>query len=136
MSNSFATPWTIDSQAPLSMDFLGKNTGLSPISFSRGSSQLRNWTHVSCIGRWILYHWAKLYLNYTSFSINFLLYSRILSRIPHYLCEFSSLPICNSFFFLSLMILCFWSELNTIQFFCWMSLSLSLSGVFLWVEWG
>ena len=31
------------------------------ISFSRGSSWLRDWTHVfciSCIGRWILYHWA------------------------------------------------------------------------------
>ena len=28
------------------------------ISFSRGSSQPRNWTHISCIGRQILYHWA------------------------------------------------------------------------------
>ena len=28
------------------------------ISFSRGSSQNRDWTHVFCIGRWILYHWA------------------------------------------------------------------------------
>ena len=28
------------------------------ISFSRGSSQTRDWTCVSCIGRWILYHWA------------------------------------------------------------------------------
>ena len=28
------------------------------ISFSRGSSQPRNWTCVSCIGRQILYHWA------------------------------------------------------------------------------
>ena len=28
------------------------------ISFSRGSSWLRNWTHVSCIGRRILHHWA------------------------------------------------------------------------------
>ena len=30
------------------------------ISFSRGSSQPRDWTvsHVSCIGRQILYHWA------------------------------------------------------------------------------
>ena len=23
-----------------------------------GSSQIRGWTHVPCIGRWILYHWA------------------------------------------------------------------------------
>ena len=28
------------------------------ISFSRGSSLPRDWTHVSCIGRQILYHWA------------------------------------------------------------------------------
>ena len=28
------------------------------ISFSRGSSLLRDWTHVSCSDRWILYHWA------------------------------------------------------------------------------
>ena len=28
------------------------------ISFSRGSSRLRDWTHVSCIGGWILYQWA------------------------------------------------------------------------------
>ena len=28
------------------------------ISFSRGSSRSRDWTCVSCIGRWILYHWA------------------------------------------------------------------------------
>ena len=25
---------------------------------ARGSSQPRDWTHVSCIGKWILYHWA------------------------------------------------------------------------------
>ena len=28
------------------------------IPFSRGSSWLRDWTHISCIGRQILYHWA------------------------------------------------------------------------------
>ena len=28
------------------------------ISFSRGSSWPRDRTHVSCVGRWILYHWA------------------------------------------------------------------------------
>ena len=27
------------------------------ISFSRGSTQGRDWTHVSSIGRWVLYHW-------------------------------------------------------------------------------
>ena len=28
------------------------------IPFSRESSQPRDWTHFSCIGRWILYHWV------------------------------------------------------------------------------
>ena len=28
------------------------------ISFSRGSSWPRDWSHVSCIGRRVLYHWA------------------------------------------------------------------------------
>ena len=28
------------------------------ISFSRRSFQPRDWTHISCIGRWILYQWA------------------------------------------------------------------------------
>ena len=28
------------------------------ISFSRGSSWIKDWTHISCIGRQILYHWA------------------------------------------------------------------------------
>ena len=28
------------------------------ISSSRGSSQPRDQTHISCINRWILYHWA------------------------------------------------------------------------------
>ena len=30
------------------------------ISFSRGSSQPRNWTSVFCIARWILYHWVTM----------------------------------------------------------------------------
>ena len=29
-----------------------------PIPFSRGSSRPRDWTHISCSGRRILYHWA------------------------------------------------------------------------------
>ena len=28
------------------------------ISFSRRSSQPRDWTHIFCIGKWILYNWA------------------------------------------------------------------------------
>ena len=39
-------------------DFPGKNTGVSHISFSGGSSQPRDRIHVSCIVSWILYHYA------------------------------------------------------------------------------
>ena len=39
-------------------DSPGRNTGVSCISFSRGSSLPRDWTHISyisCIGRWVLH---------------------------------------------------------------------------------
>jgi hypothetical protein len=34
----FASPWTVPHQAPLPMDFPGKNTGVVAISYFRGSS--------------------------------------------------------------------------------------------------
>ena len=44
----FATPWTAACQAPpIHGDSPGKNTGVGCISSSRGSSQPRDWTHVS-----------------------------------------------------------------------------------------
>ena len=45
----FATPWTVAHQAPLSMGFPGKDREWVAISFPRGSSWPRDWTHVSCI---------------------------------------------------------------------------------------
>ena len=48
----FLCPW----------NFQGKNSRVGCISYPRGSSQPRNQTLfscVSCIGRQILYHWAK-----------------------------------------------------------------------------
>ena len=44
----FVTLWTVAHQAPLSMGFTGKNTEVGCISFSRGSSWPRDWTHISC----------------------------------------------------------------------------------------
>ena len=38
-------------------DFSGKNTGVGCHSLTRGSSQPRDWTQVSCIGSHILYQW-------------------------------------------------------------------------------
>ena len=47
--------WTVDLPGSSGL-FLGKNTGVGCyISFSRTSFQPRGWTHVSCIGRQILY---------------------------------------------------------------------------------
>ena len=58
----FATPWTAAHQAPLSMGFFqARILEWVTISFSRGSSQPRDWTHVSCVsctGRRGLYYWA------------------------------------------------------------------------------
>ena len=55
-----ATLWAVACQAPLSKEFLRQEYwGELPFAFSKGSSQLRAWTHVSyisCIGRQILYH--------------------------------------------------------------------------------
>ena len=48
--------------------FQARVLGWVAIFFSRGSSWPRDQTHISCIGRWILYHWATgeaLYLTYT-----------------------------------------------------------------------
>ena len=39
-------------------NFPGKNTGVGFHFLLQGSEQPRDWTLVSCIGRWILYHWT------------------------------------------------------------------------------
>ena len=59
----FVTQWTVTCQAPLSWDFPGKSTRVDCHSLLQGSSQPRDWTgisHVSCIGRWVLYHQCHL----------------------------------------------------------------------------
>ena len=66
MSDSF-TPWTVAQQAPRSMRTSRARTlEWVAIPFCRGSSQMRDPTHMSCIGRWVLYHWvtreAPIYL--------------------------------------------------------------------------
>ena len=58
MSDSFVTLWTVARQAPLYEIIQVRILEWAAISFSRASSLPRDWIHVSCIGRWILYHWA------------------------------------------------------------------------------
>ena len=53
----FASPWTIAARF-LCGDFPGKCPDWVAISSSRGSSWPRDWTHISCIGRRILYYRA------------------------------------------------------------------------------
>ena len=57
VSSSFATPLTIACQAPLSTRVPRQKdwSGL-PFPSSGDLSQPRDRTHISCIGRWILYH--------------------------------------------------------------------------------
>ena len=59
MSDS-ATPWTIYSLLGFSAHgiFQARILEWAAISYSRGSSQPRDQTRVSCIGRQILYHCA------------------------------------------------------------------------------
>ena len=48
-----ATPWTATLQvSSVPGDFPGKNTGAACISYSRGSSQSRDWIWVSCVSNW------------------------------------------------------------------------------------
>ena len=53
---TLATPWTV--AHPQGSSVHGISRVVCRISYSRGSSQPRNPTHVSYIGRQILYHWA------------------------------------------------------------------------------
>ena len=56
-SDPFATPWTIAHQAPLSIGILqARIVEWVAMPSSRGSSQPRDWTQVSCIAGRFFYH--------------------------------------------------------------------------------
>ena len=42
-------PWTVAHQTPCPWNFPGKNTGVVPFSYSRGSSHPRDGTCISCV---------------------------------------------------------------------------------------
>ena len=60
----FTTRWTVGSQAPLSMGFSRKERILEwvamPSSRHLPKPGIELVSHVSCIGRWVLYHWVTL----------------------------------------------------------------------------
>ena len=54
----FVTPWTVAHQTPVHAISQARMLEWVVISFSRLSSQPRDLTPISFIGRWIFYHWA------------------------------------------------------------------------------
>ena len=69
----------------------GKNIGVVAISFSRGSFQPRDWTCLSCIGNWVLYHWATREANCMLTRANFMVHE----WYPNFLMEFSEKKLIN-----------------------------------------
>jgi len=66
----FVTPWTVALQAPLFMEFSRQEY---TIRFSKGSSQPKDWTQVSCIaGRFFIIWVTREALISNSLSLNFL----------------------------------------------------------------
>ena len=115
LSDSFSTSWTVALQAPLSMGLLqARILEWVAISFSRGSSQPRDQTSISCISRWVLSHWATreahntaLWTPITTLDLQNLLLNvcTLWPVFPHYPCTFSQplattilLPFINSAF--------------------------------------
>ena len=70
VSYSFATPWTVAHKAPLSTGFPRQENWSELLFLSLGDLWPRDRTHISCIGRWVLYLWAtkealsQLYYNF------------------------------------------------------------------------
>ena len=63
----YATPLTVAYQAPLSMGILqARILECVAIPFSMGSSQPRDWTHVSCIAGRFFTIWATREAQYTT----------------------------------------------------------------------
>ena len=58
MSHSFVTPLYSTPGSCVHGISQARITEWVAISYSRGSSWSRDKTHISCIGMWVLYHWA------------------------------------------------------------------------------
>ena len=63
LNQLFVTPWTVARQAPLSMGFPSQEywSGLSfPSPGDLPDPETKPASLISCIGRWVLYHWCYL----------------------------------------------------------------------------
>ena len=113
MFSSFATPWTVAHQAPLSMGILqARILEWVVISSSRGSSRTRDWTHIFCIGRRIPYRWVTREPPYPT-PTPWFFYSRY-QEICSLLGKYPSLLLLFSFKFLKIRI-SFYRESQIIQ---------------------
>ena len=63
--------------APLSMGFSSRYMEWVAISFSKGSSQSRDWTHISCTDKRVIYHWAAREAKYIYVCVCVCLYTHI-----------------------------------------------------------
>ena len=66
---NLCNPWTVAHQAPQA-----RILAWVAISSSRGSSPPRDQIHISCIGRWVLYHWATWEALHWSSQVSYLLH--------------------------------------------------------------
>ena len=91
------TPWTVAHEAPLSMGFFRQEyLEWVGVSYSRGSSQPRDWTCVSCIADRFFTRWA---IGEDQLLCNFLLYHLISSGLSFFIkCEI--LSVCRQCLFL------------------------------------
>ena len=111
------TPWTVPCQASLSMGFSQASIlEWVVISSSRGSSLPRDQTHVSCIGRWIIYHRATkeapdtgipraLYFNVKCFILawSLCLFSSSSDLSPRSFLDYGSIGWCPNYLFCSIL---------------------------------
>ena len=142
----FATLWTIARQAPLSMGILqARILEWVAMPSSRGSSQPRDWTHisyVSCIDSLILYHWATRHnvslkrrhlLKILPTGLKVCRHSHLSRPTSHHLLQLcphhlSTLHFCSIPASL-LLHRCAWLFPRLFSCFQWVSLSVHLTGV-------
>ena len=59
LCSTLMTTWAVLLGSPIHGVLQARILPWVAISSTRGSSWLRDWTHMSCVGRWVLYYWAS-----------------------------------------------------------------------------
>ena len=103
------------------------------ISFSRGSSQARAWAHISCTGRWILYHWATREAPMSFLKIWRSVFHQIWEVFSHYLLKFLCFFSLLSILLLNMYYCIWWWPRNvwgSVQFYSLFLSSVCQTGLF------